>query len=301
MNKPKITYIVIAICTYKRIDELERCILSLSEMNYPDIQTEILIVDNDLNKSAEPVFDKFKNQLKIHYVVEENRGFSSVRNRALREGINLGASHLAFIDDDEIADKNWLVNHVDFYDKFEEVYISSGPTYNKFDGDYPKYIVNNSMFKAVSKKELGTIKKTCASGNVFFPLSIVKDNDIYFNEKYNFSGSEDTDFFGRLSKAGFKIGWNFNAVNVEIVQSTRANVKWILKRAFYNGYSVSIIKFSEKKQYLNRMFYIINKFFTLIVNFVTSIFSIVFGMTTFLNSLVLFSKNLGKFFGAFSL
>ena len=26
-----------------------------------------------------------------------------------------------FIDDDEIADKNWLINHIEFYDNFENI------------------------------------------------------------------------------------------------------------------------------------------------------------------------------------
>lgn len=297
INKPKISHIVIAVCTYKRKSELERCILSLSKMNFPDIKTEILIVDNDQNRSGECVFEKFKNQLDIHYVVEENQGLSNVRNKALKEAINLGGSHLAFIDDDEIADIDWLINHVDFYNRFEEIFISSGPTYKKFDKDYPDYIINNSVFSVISRKELGTFKKTCASGNVFFPLDIVRENNIYFDEKYNFSGSEDTDFFGRLSKAGYKIGWNYNAVNFEIVQSSRANVKWILKRAFHNGYSVSMTKFPDKKFNFNRIFYAFKKFIALIINLFTIIFSIPFGMTVILNSFVRFNKNFGKFYG----
>lgn len=304
MNKNKlkteITHIIIAVCTYKRKQELERCLFSLCDMNYPkNIQTEILIVDNDIEKSANKVFEKFKNQLDICYVVEERQGLSNVRNRALKEAINMGGSHLAFIDDDEIADIDWLINHVDFYNRFEEIYISSGPTYKKFDRDYPDYIVNNNVFRVISHKELGDFKKTCASGNVFFPLNIVKENDIYFDEKYNFSGSEDTDFFRRLSKAGYKIGWNYNAVNFEIVQSSRANIKWILKRAFNNGYSVSGVKLSDKTNSFKKGFYIVEKFFTVIINLVTIIFSIPFGMTEILNSLVRFNKNFGKLLGAF--
>ena len=38
---------------------------------------------------------------------EEEKGLSNVRNRAIKEAFKLGAGHIAFIDDDEIADINW--------------------------------------------------------------------------------------------------------------------------------------------------------------------------------------------------
>jgi succinoglycan biosynthesis protein ExoM len=296
IKKSEITHIIIAVCTYKRKQELERCLISLCDMNYPEnIKTEILVIDNDIEKSANEIYKNFKNRLNIHYTTETAQGLSNVRNKALKEAIGLGGTHLAFIDDDEVADENWLINHVNFYNKFEEIYISSGPTYKKFDRDYPDYIVNNKVFRVISRKELGAYKKTCASGNVFFPLNIIQENNIYFDEKFNFSGSEDTDFFGRLNKAGYKIGWNYNAVNFEIVTSERANIKWILKRAFHNGYSVSMTKFTNQEYSFKRIFYILEKFFTLLIDFLTIIFSIPFGMTKLLNSVVRFTKNSGKF------
>lgn len=298
-EKSGIKHIAVAICTYKRKTELERCLLSLLEIKYPDnIKTEILIIDNDIEKSAQDVYENFKDRLNIKYFIENKKGLSSVRNKALKEAIALNASHIAFIDDDEIADKNWLINHIDFYNNFENIYISNGPTYKKFDKDYPDYIINNTMFDTISRKELGKFKKTCASGNVFFPLNIVKEENIYFDEKFNFSGGEDTDFFGKLSKLGYNIGWNYNAVNYEIVCSERANVKWILKRAFHNGYYVSVTKFLNKKYDYKRILYIFNKFITAIANLVLIILSLPFGMTKIINSITILNKNLGKLCGA---
>ena len=125
-NKSEIKHIIIACCTYKRTDELARLLGNLQDINYPEkIKTEILVVDNDTNESAKPLCEKFSN---IRYTVAHKKGFASVRNKALEESIKLGATHIAFIDDDEIADENWLINHVDFYNRFEEINISSGPT-----------------------------------------------------------------------------------------------------------------------------------------------------------------------------
>lgn len=298
-EKLSVSYVMICCCTYKRPEKLERLLNNLSNINYQkNIKTEILVVDNDKEKSAEKVVSKFSQRLCIHYVSEKQKGLSNARNAALRESMNYGASHIAFIDDDEIADINWLVNHIEFYQKFEDIYISSGPTYKRFENNYPSYIINNTVFATHSSKKLGDYKKTCASGNVFFPLNIIKDSNTYFSKDFNFSGSEDTDFFSRLSKNGYIIGWNYNAVNFELINDERANIKWILNRAFHNGYSVSLTRFLNQKNFYKRLFYIIEKIFTLLMNFIIIIFSIPFGITKFLNSVTRFVKNFGKFLGA---
>ena len=298
-EKLSVSYVMICCCTYKRPEKLERLLDNLSNINYQkNIKTEILVVDNDKGKSAEKVVSKFSQRLPIHYVSEIQKGLSNARNTALRESMNYGASHIAFIDDDEIADVNWLVNHIEFYQKFEDIYISSGPTYKRFENNYPSYIINNPVFATHSSKKLGDYKKTCASGNVFFPLNIIKDNNTYFSKDFNFSGSEDTDFFSRLSESGYIIGWNYNAVNFELINDERANIKWILNRAFHNGYSVSLTRFLNQENFCKRLFYIIEKFFTLLMNFIIIIFSIPFGITNFLNSVTRFTKNFGKFLGA---
>lgn len=298
-GKLPVKYIIIACCTYKRPEKLERLLKNLCTINYPEnIKTEILVIDNDKAKSAEGIVEKFQDVLAVHYIMEEEKGLSNVRNRAIKEAFKLGAGHIAFIDDDEIADINWLVNHVDFYKKFENIYISSGPACKKFENKYPDYIINNIIFSASSSKKLGEYKKTCASNNVFFPLNIIEESRIYFSVDFNLSGSEDTDFFGRLKEAGYAIGWNYNSVVFELVNDERADIKWILKRAFYNGYSVSVVKFLHKKQFFNRLMYISSKFLTICLDLLIVVFSLPFGLTKFFNSLTRLTKNSGKFAGA---
>lgn len=170
IEKTKIKSVAIACCTYKRPEKLNRLLKSLCKINFPDVPTKILIVDNDKEQSARKIVENFQDILNIQYFVEEEKGLSNVRNRAIKEAKLFNATHLAFIDDDEIADINWLINHIEFYEKFDGIYISSGPTYKKFENNKPDYIVNNRIFKVSSRKVLGTLKKTCASGNVFFPF-----------------------------------------------------------------------------------------------------------------------------------
>lgn len=300
-TKPEIQSVIIACCTYKRPNSLDRTIKSLLKLNYPsNIKTEIVIVDNDKDQSAQDIVKKHQtaSEIQIHYTIEENPGLSNVRNKALEHSLNLNATHLAFIDDDEIADENWLINHIDFYNQNNEIYISSGPTYARFEKDYPKYITENNVFKTSTTKKNGLIRKNCASGNVFFPLNIVKDYNLRFLEEYNLLGGEDGAFFGAMSDLGFKIGWNLNAINYEMFGDERANVVWILRRKFHNGYSGSLVRFRKDKKIHKRLFYIFEKAITIVLNIILSVFSIILGKTCLLNCVGITFINFGKLMGA---
>lgn len=303
-KKYNIEYVVIAICTFKRPHLLKQTLDSISCMIFPEkTKTEILVIDNDANASAKEVVDKYieNSNIKTHYFLEENTGLSNVRNRSLNEAIKLNATHLAFIDDDEIADKNWLVEHINFYNSEENIFVSSGPTFSKFINDYPSYIKKNNVFKTVSTKPHGLIRDNCATGNVFFPLNIVKENNIYFSQDHNFIGGEDGEFFGRISKAGYPIGWNTKAINYEIVGEERANVKWILKRKYYNGFCAALLKFKDNEKSLKRTLYILEKIITVFVNILLTILSIFFGRSTFFNCICTTIINTGKLIGAMTL
>ena len=132
--KTSVNYILIACCTCKRPKMLMQALDSINNLNFPDIKVELLIIDNDKYLTAKNIVSNFseKSKIVVHYISEPQRGLANARNRVLEEAIKLNASHLAFFDDDEIVDKNWLIEHVNFYNKNPHIIISSGPTYNRF-------------------------------------------------------------------------------------------------------------------------------------------------------------------------
>ena len=66
---------------------------------------EIIVVDNDVNRSGEPSVNQMKDpNISIEYFVENKRGISAVRNRCIQICKDKQANYLIFIDDDEIAD-----------------------------------------------------------------------------------------------------------------------------------------------------------------------------------------------------
>ncbi len=295
--KPEIEFVLISCCTCKRPHMLEDALQSVDNLNIcRDIKIALLVVDNDKEETAREVVEKFKqtSRIPIFYAVEEQRGIAYARNRVLKEAIDMNASHIAFFDDDEILEKNWLCNHINFYRNNSNVIISSGPTYTKFNEDYPSYIRNNKIFKTSTTKKTGTIRNICASGNVFFPVAVTKNSDLWFDNRFVFMGGEDGDFFSRAARAGYTIVWNNDAVNYELAGPQRANLRWILNRYYYNGYSGAMLKFLENKNMFSKFFYLIKSSVSLIFCALLLIPSLLCGLTVFFNVLGLVLKNKGK-------
>jgi hypothetical protein len=116
-------------------------------------------------------------------------------------------------------------------------------------------------------------------------------------------GGEDGDFFSKASKAGFTIVWNNEAINKELIGNERANIKWILDRNYYNGYSSAYLRFNKKKKkknknknvpFLRKMFFFIKTLTAFILDFLIVPLSVLFGLTIFFNALGITFKTKGK-------
>lgn len=297
MEKIKIEYILISCCTCKRPNMLKKALESLKNLILPkDVKTEILVIDNDKEASAKYIVDEFQKRfpLKINYFVEEERGIAKARNKLLKEALNLGSTHIALFDDDEVFDKNWLISHFDYYNQNPEATIISGPTYNKFDKKYPDFIEKNIIFKSSTTKKTGLVRTICAAGNVFFPTTVMSKAGIYFDESHVFMGGEDGDFFSRASKAGFTIVWNNESINCEMIGDERANLRWIFNRSYYNGYSGMFLNLKETDNPFKRFKYLIKSILVFFADCALIPVSFLFGLTAFFNAITITHKTKGK-------
>lgn len=300
VKKSNVDFVLVSLCTCKRPLMLGEALLSVNTLKIPaNVKVEVLVVDNDENESAREKVQELspKVKLPIHYSVEKTRGISYARNKILETAIKLNASHILCFDDDEILDENCLVEHVNFYNNCEKVYISSGPAYNKFVGEYPKYITDSIVFKQSTSKETGAVRKKCATNNVFFPVSLAKDYNLRFSTEYVFMGGEDGDFFGRASKLGFTIVWNKEAIVYELVTKSRANLDYILKKAYYNGYSSSLLKLKNPKKEKKRILYAIKFTAVCFLNCISLLPSSFLGVYMFFKNLEVIVKTIGKLQG----
>ncbi|MBW4523137.1 MAG: glycosyltransferase [Scytolyngbya sp. HA4215-MV1] len=92
--------ISVIVCVRYPSAQLQRCLASLLQIDYPNF--EVIVVDNTspTEKAAQ-----WKNQWSIRYIYEENPGLGCARNRGIAEA---RYDIVAFIDDDMVADRLWL-------------------------------------------------------------------------------------------------------------------------------------------------------------------------------------------------
>ena len=95
--------ISVVIVTRNRAELLKDALASLaSQSRQPD---EVIVVDNDSKDNTKEVALNFSDRLNIKYIYEPTRGIPHARNAGIR---NATGDIIASIDDDCVADENWL-------------------------------------------------------------------------------------------------------------------------------------------------------------------------------------------------
>lgn len=65
ITKPEINFVLISLCTCKRPKMLKNALKSIENIICPEnIKIEVLVVDNDINKTAQEIVNKFQENSK---------------------------------------------------------------------------------------------------------------------------------------------------------------------------------------------------------------------------------------------
>jgi len=110
--------ITAAICTYNRYDVLKKAIRSLEEQSLDQAEYQIVVVDNSPDgEEAKQRAQDYASISNLRYLHEQTPGLSNARNVATR---NCDSPLIAFMDDDAIAQPDWLRETVRAFEQFGE-------------------------------------------------------------------------------------------------------------------------------------------------------------------------------------
>ncbi len=224
----------ICIPTYKRPELLKKLLESLFAQNGKEnVDMEIIVVDNDDEKSAREICNSFSNtaRISIHYLTQSEKNISLTRNKAVQKSTG---EYILCLDDDEVASPEWVSAHLDTFKKFNADVII-GRVIQDFEVEVPDWIKNHSIFK-IPSPPTGTEAKKTYTGNSAIRASIIKDIEGPFDPALGLTGGEDTNLFWMLRKKGAKIVCCYEAWATEFIPSESANLKWIIERTFRQGY-----------------------------------------------------------------
>jgi len=257
MNPIKFT---IVIATYRRPAMLRDSLLSLCSLNVPShVSLEVLIVDNDSERSAAKVIDELADRcaeaFALRYVAEPLTGLSHARNRGIEEA---DGDVIGFLDDDIFVSENWLVAMLDCLQRTGAASVG-GPYLNHWEQE-PDPTVRACEYKLVTP-DWGDCdhafrgRSTPGGGNAVFRRQVF-DAGLRFSPELGRIGNlllsgEDTELFRRLQRQGDAVWYCAAAAIRHRIGGERLTQDYLMRRSFWFGYSYAIIdrrvdgKFSE--------------------------------------------------------
>jgi succinoglycan biosynthesis protein ExoM len=245
--------IVICVCTRGRPILFRACLDSLTSVIHPiGYGVDILVIDN--NDAKDVVVSDACRSVGARYRHEPEAGLSAARNAGLTTALVMGADWIAFIDDDEVADRLWLVRFMEALNTYAYAVPASPCVHCGKPHAEPIRLVDavhgtiryayppeSAMWRRrapwgswgdVDGKDLD-----CAgTGNVIFRASIVREHGLRFDAAHNASGQEDTEFFRQFHAVGGRIILSTLAVVTETVTADRLTLAGHWRKAYRNGH-----------------------------------------------------------------
>ena len=227
--------ILICICTYKRNNILNECLMSFNKAVIPfNFNIKFLIIDNTVNGNAKNIINKVKKKFnhKIYYINEKKRGIVHARNKCLDQVRKINCDYFLFLDDDCEIDSKWFINFKKIIN-INRVKIVTGPQIHKND------IKINNNLEIIFEKKINNDKKFvnwAATNNVIINKKVLLSSNLKFDINLNkFGMGEDQLFFLQLNKKGHQILWNKEIKVYEKKHSHRTTMKWVSDRSFRLG------------------------------------------------------------------
>jgi succinoglycan biosynthesis protein ExoM len=229
--------ITICVVTYQRPRSLRRLLEGIERLTFDKVKPPtltVILVDNDAQGSAYEVYKDISRRARfpLKYYIEPRRGISYARNKAIA-CVDDDVEFVAFIDDDAVPIPSWLDELLNVQGLYEADVVS-GPVLPKFDVQVPPWMLQGGFFEPL-RYPTGHPIMVAYTNNVLVRLGIFKEMGQGFDERLALSGGEDTHFFLRVHRAGYKMVWADEAIVHEWVLPSRVNMRWILQRKFRHG------------------------------------------------------------------
>lgn len=225
---------------------LRSCLESLIRQTPPaGWKTEIIVVDNEAEPRSESIVRETAalGPFPVAYVHEPRQGIPFARNSAIEAALRSGAEWIAFIDDDEVADGNWLNALMKAASGTKADILHGQTRYN-----YPPLCKKWMPEKKRSRRKTGDRLACASTNNVMFRTRLVHTADfgLRFDTGKALSGGSDTAFFYKASDNGARIIYVADAVVTENVPEERCTYNWRMKRYYRCSANSSSIEISRK-------------------------------------------------------
>ncbi len=224
----------VVIPTFRRPDSLARAIESCVGQTR-QLSTELVVVDNCPDGSAREVVRaaSVTAPFPVRYVQEPRPGVAAARNAGV------SAAHaplVAFLDDDNEADRDWLAALVRAQKASRAGGVFGAVVAAAADAAQvdPLYL---RPFTRLFRRRSGPARRAqlaaFGTGNALFTKRALGPRP--FDPDLGLSGGEDSAFIKRLVAEGWPLWWAPEARVTELVPAERTTLRYTLKRRFSSG------------------------------------------------------------------
>jgi succinoglycan biosynthesis protein ExoM len=226
--------VIICIPTFKRPKMLKRLLDAIALLK-TDAKISVLVADNDAEIHAG--FDLCHTLTGYPWpltaVIAQKRGIAQVRNTLIEQALKTDAQFVAMIDDDEWPESHWI----------DQFLITARAT----NADVLQGSILFGYGEAADghgdiRRPTGPAVMLQGAGNLLIRRAVLDEMQApWFDPQFALSGGEDRDFFIRLEQAGKRFAWSDEARAHGDVPDTRANLGWLLRRAYSVGNSDMLV------------------------------------------------------------
>lgn len=237
--------VVVAALTRRRPEMLRRLIGSFGSAEIPgNCTVSFLIVENDDDPDSRLTVEAQRplaNGATLDYVHEAELGIPFGRNRAAREALGAKADLLAFVDDDEIVARDWLVRMIDGY-RNSEAMLLGGPLRVQDTPDdltFVQRLMARSARNRYLRKEIRAARKaslrgtpgvTIVTNNWLGETALFSKHGIWFDETMRFTGGTDAKFSADVKALGLPTAWVADAAVYEDIPRERLSFVYQYRR-----------------------------------------------------------------------
>ena len=236
----------ICICTCNRPQLFERLLRSMRAIDLGGSDPsgfEIVVVDNNPTGQTQAICDRLAADLPmaLHFDREDRRGISLARNKAIDAALERGAGLIAFIDDDDVPEPDWLLRLLERQRQTgaDMVFGCWRVSADLQVSEWLKGIRHYQGLRLYVKNVYG-LPEWAGTYNVLVGRSVLEKLAALgpvFSPEFGLIGSEDTDFFIRIRNAGGKYAIAKDSLINKHFEASRLTFTGVVKGGFRHGSS----------------------------------------------------------------
>ena len=239
---------VVTLPTFKRPEQVLETLVSLRAQR-TGRRFAVIVMENEAEaregaKAVLPLFER--GGMPGMVIIAHERGNCSAYNAGWQTAILQFPNfrHLLVIDDDEIAEPDWLERMCKTAETLQAD-IVGGPQVPVFADPSHARWSEHPVF-APPYRETSRVPALFSSGNLLVGRNVLTAmGPPFLDLRFNFMGGGDSDFLSRSAQKGFVLGWCAEAKVNETVPARRVEADWIRARSLRNGVISTLV---EKKK-----------------------------------------------------